>query len=76
MNFLINSSKVLDKIFINKISYNIIFRSSLNEEYKKKKFIKNLKKLKNIEDIKNEVKEIDGHFLLFPMEPLSIQVAM
>lgn len=64
MNFLINSSKVLDKIFINKISYNIIFRSSLNEEYKKKKFIENLKKLKNIEDIKNEVKEIDGYFSL------------
>lgn len=64
MNFLVNSLKVPNRIFIDNISYNIIFRSSLNEEYKKKRLIENLKKLKKIEDIKKIVKNIDSFFSL------------
>jgi len=61
MNFLIHSSKVSDKIFINKISYNIIFRSSLNEEYKKKRLIKNLKKLKSNKIVKEPIYSYKTH---------------
>ena len=40
MNFFVNSTKVSDKIFVDKVKYNIIFRSSLNEEFEKKLILK------------------------------------
>jgi asparagine synthase (glutamine-hydrolysing) len=62
MNILISSKKKKDSIIINNIKYNLIFKSSLNQEKKKISFISNLRKIKDYNDIKKILKNLDDHF--------------
>ena len=68
MNFNVNSLSKFEFINIKNQTYKIIFKSSLDEEQKKKKIICNLKKIYDIENKKNIIeiiKKIEGHFFLF-----------
>jgi len=65
MNFNVNSLSKFEFINIKNQTYKIIFKSSLDEEQKKKKIICNLKKIYDIENKKNIIeiiKKIEGHF--------------